>query len=432
MLVGSHVRRVAILGGTRIPFARAHGAYARLGNQDLLTAALRALVVKFGLEGVRLGDVVGGAVIKHSKDFNLTRECVLSSGLDPQTPGLDLQRACGTSLEAAILVANKIALGQIDAGIAAGVDSISDPPVVYPTHYRRLLLDSFRGRSLGARIKPWLGLRPRDFKPELPGVIEPRTGLSMGQSCELMARTWQVSRTEQDALAALSHANAAAGWANGFQSDLVTPFAGLEADNNVRRDSTVDKLAKLKPAFDRTNGTLTAGNSTPLTDGASSVLLASEEWARERGLPVQAWLTFGKTWAVDFAAGHEGLLMAPAYAVSAMLRDADLALQDFDFYEIHEAFAAQVLCTLKAWESADFCRERLGRDAPLGAIDRAKLNVQGSSIAVGHPFAATGARVLAVAAKLLATNPDARRALLSVCTAGGMGVTAIVEAAREA
>lgn len=427
MLVGSHVRRVAILGGTRVPFARAHGAYARYGNQDLLTAALRGLVAKFGLEGVRLGDVVGGAVIKHSKDFNLTRECVLSSGLDPQTPGLELQRACGTSLEAAILVANKIALGQIDAGVAAGVDSISDPPVVYPKHYRDILLGSFRGRSMGERLKPFLGLRPRDFKPELPGVIEPRTGLSMGQSCELMARTWQISRAEQDALAAASHAKAAAGWANGFQSDLVTPFAGLTADNNVRADSSLEKLAKLKPAFDRAQGTLTAGNSTPLTDGAASVLLASEDWARERGLPVQAWLTFGKTWAVDFASGHEGLLMAPAHAVSAMLKDAGLALQDFDYYEIHEAFAAQVLCTLKAWESAEYCRERLGREAPLGAIDRAKLNVQGSSIAVGHPFAATGARVLAVAAKLLATNPAARRALLSVCTAGGMGVTAIVE-----
>ncbi|MEN9706002.1 MAG: hypothetical protein RLZZ393_1881 [Pseudomonadota bacterium] len=430
MLVGTQVRRVAILGGTRIPFARSHGAYARHGNQDLLTAALRGLVGRFGLEGARLGDVIAGAVIKHPKDFNLTRECVLSSGLDPRTPGLDLQRACGTSLEAAILVANKIALGQIDAGIAAGVDSVSDPPVVYPKHYREILLGSFRGRSLGARLKPWLGLRPRDFKPELPGVIEPRTGLSMGQSCEQMARTWQISRAEQDALAAASHARATAGWASGFQSDLVAPFAGLSQDNNVRADSSADKLAKLRPAFDRDNGTLTAGNSTPLTDGASSVLLASEEWARARGIPVQAWLTFGKTWAVDFASGHEGLLMAPAHAVSEMLRDAGLALQDFDYYEIHEAFAAQVLCTLKAWESADYCRERLGRDAPLGAIDRAKLNVNGSSIAVGHPFAATGARVLGVAAKLLAQNPAARRALLSVCTAGGMGVAAIVESAH--
>jgi acetyl-CoA C-acetyltransferase len=430
MLVGNSVRRVAILGGSRIPFARAHGAYARVGNPEMLTAALRAVVTRFGLEGQRLGDVMAGAVIKHSKDFNLVRECVLSSGLHPQTPGLDLQRACGTSLEAAILVGNKIALGQIDAGIAAGVDSISDPPVVYTKSYQQLLLQSYRGRTLLQRLKPWLSLRPRHFKPVMPGVIEPRTGLSMGQSTELMAKSWQIGRAEQDQLAADSHARAAAAWAAGFHHDLVVPFEGLAKDNNVRADSTVDRLAKLKPAFDLSgSGTLTAGNSTPLTDGAAGVLLASEAWAESRGLPAQAYLSFGKTWAVDFATGQEGLLMAPAHAVSQMLRDAQLTLQDFDYYEIHEAFAAQVLATLKAWESPAYCRDRLGRDAPLGAIDRAKLNVHGSSIAMGHPFAATGARILATAAKLLATNPAARRVLISVCTAGGMGVTAIVESA---
>jgi len=430
MLVGNTVRRVAILGGSRIPFARAHGAYAGVGNPEMLTAALRGVVTKFGLDGVRLGDVVAGAVIKHSKDFNLVRECVLSSGLHPQTPGLDIQRACGTSLEAALLIANKIALGQIDAGIAAGVDSISDPPVVYPQSYRDLLLQSYRGRTLWARIKPWLSLRPHHFKPVMPGVIEPRTGLSMGQSTEQMAKTWQISRSEQDELAAASHVHAAAAWASGFNDDLVTPFEGLARDNNIRPGSSAEKLATLRPAFDLSGaGTLTAGNSTPLTDGAAGVLLASEAWAESRGLPVMAYLTFGKTWAVDFAGGEEGLLMAPAHAVSAMLRDAGLTLQDFDYYEIHEAFAAQVLATLKAWESADYCRDRLGRDQPLGAIDRSKLNVNGSSIAMGHPFAATGARILATASKLLATNPAARRVLISVCTAGGMGVTAIVESA---
>jgi acetyl-CoA C-acetyltransferase len=430
MLVGTTVKRVAILGGSRIPFARAYGAYARVGNSEMLTAALRAVVAKYGLEGQRLGDVIAGAVIKHSKDFNLVRECVLSSGLHPQTPGLDIQRACGTSLEAAILIGNKIALGQIDCGIAAGVDSLSDPPVVYPQSYRELLLQSYRGRTAVERIKPWLSLRPRHLRPVLPGVIEPRTGLSMGQSTEQMAKTWQIGRAEQDQLAAESHAKAVASWSAGFHADLVTPFEGLTRDNNVRADSTIEKLARLKPAFDLSGaGTLTAGNSTPLTDGAAGVLLASEDWARSRGLPVQAWLSFGKTWAVDFAGGHEGLLMAPAYAVAAMLRDANLGLQDFDYYEIHEAFAAQVLSTLKAWESASFCQERLGLPGPLGRIDRARLNVNGSSIAMGHPFAATGARILATSAKLLATNPTARRALLSVCTAGGMGVTAIVESA---
>ncbi len=428
MLVGNSVRRVGIVGGVRIPFARAHGAYAAAGNQDMLTAALRGLVDRYQLAGARLGDVIAGAVLKHSKDFNLVRECVLSSGLDPHTPGLDIQRACGTSLEAAILVGNKIALNQIDAGIAAGVDTISDIPIVYPAEYRELLLASFRGRSFWQRLKPWFGLRPRHFKPVMPGVVEPRTGLSMGQSCELMAKTWQISRVAQDELAAHSHRNAAASWKEGFHNDLVVPFMGLAQDNNVRADSTVEKLAKLRTVFDTSPaGTLTAGNSTPLTDGAAAVLLASEEWARARGLPLQALLTHGKSWAVDFASGNEGLLMAPAHAVSEVLKDADLALQDFDFYEIHEAFAAQVLCTLKAWESAEYCRDRLGRDTPLGAIDRSKLNIKGSSIAVGHPFAATGARILAVAAKLFDELPDARRGLISVCTAGGMGVVAIVE-----
>jgi acetyl-CoA C-acetyltransferase len=430
MLVGSNVRRVAIIGGSRIPFARAYGAYASVGNQEMLTAALRGVVEKYQLGGKRLGDVIAGAVLKHSKDFNLVRECVLSSGLDPQTPGLDIQRACGTSLEAAILVANKIALGQIDSGIAAGVDTISDPPVVFPASYRELLLESYRGRSFMQRIKPWLRLRPRHLKPVLPGVIEPRTGLSMGQSCELMAKTWKITRQAQDELAAASHVNAAASWSSGFQKDLVVPFAGLDRDNNMRADTSVEKLAKLRTVFDTTSsGTLTAGNSTPLTDGAAAVLLASEDWARQQGLPVKAYLSYGKTWAVDFFTGDEGLLMAPAYAVSSMLRDAGLSLQDFDFYEIHEAFAAQVLCTLKAWESADYCRDRLGRSTPLGSIDRSKLNIRGSSIAVGHPFAATGARILAVAARLFEDLPDARRGLISVCTAGGMGVTAIVERA---
>jgi acetyl-CoA C-acetyltransferase len=424
MLVGSQPRRVAIVGGLRIPFARAHGAYARVGNQDMLTAVLRGLVERFGLKGLALGEVAAGAVMKHSSQWNLVRECVLSSGLAPETPGLDLQRACGTSLEAAILVANKIALGQIDSGIAGGVDTVSDAPIVYPREYQQLLLTSFRGRSLGAKLRPWLGLRPRHFKPSLPGVVEPRTGLSMGESCEQMARQWEISREAQDALALESHRAAGAAYDAGFYRDLVMPFEGVAEDNNLRRDTSLERLAKLRPAF-AADGTLTAGNSTPMTDGASAVLLASEQWARERGLPVLAWLTYGKVAAVDFV-GAEGLLMAPAYAVPRMLADAGIGLGDFDFYEIHEAFAAQVLCTLKAWESPVFCRERLGLAAPLGHIDRARLNVKGGSLAVGHPFAATGTRVVATLAKLLAER-GAGRGLISVCTAGGMGVTAILE-----
>jgi acetyl-CoA C-acetyltransferase len=419
-------RRVAIIGGLRIPFCRAHTYYAEQSNQDMMTAVLQGLVGKYRLGGKRLGDVSLGAVMKHSRDWNLARECVLGSGLAAETPAFDIQRACGTSLEAAILIGNKIALGQIDSGIAAGTDSISDTPVVYPDDYRRILMRSFRGKTPGARIAPWLGLRPRHFKPGLPGVVEPRTGLSMGESTELTAKAWGITRQAQDELALASHQNAARAWSEGFYEDLVIPWQGAREDNNVRRDTTLEKLGKLKPAFDKSpGGTMTAGNSTPLTDGAAAVLLASEEWATQHGLPVQAYLRYGQVAAVDFVKS-EGLLMAPAYAVSTMLRHAGLGLGDFDLYEIHEAFAAQTLATLKAWESAEFCRERLGRDRPLGAIDRSRLNVKGGSIAIGHPFAATGARILAGLARQLAGRGSGR-GLISVCTAGGMGVTAIVE-----
>ena len=426
MLVGQAARRVAIVGGVRIPFARSYSVYATASNQDMLTAAFRAVVERYKLQGERLGDVAAGAVIKHSKDFNLVRECVLSLGLDPQTPGLDLQRACGTSLEAAIAIGNKIALGQIDAGLAGGTDSISDAPIVYPRSYQQLLLASYRGRSAWQRARPFLGLRPRHFRPVLPAVVEPRTGLSMGQSCELMAKRWQITRAEQDQLAYESHIKAAAAWREGFYDDLVVPFQGLKTDNNVRGDTSVEKLGKLRPSF-AADGTLTAGNSTPLTDGASAVLLATPEWAARHNLPVQAYLTYGKVWAVDYVSGKEGLLMAPAYAVPAMLKDAGLTLQDFDYYEIHEAFAAQVLCTLKAWETAEYCRDTLGLPGPLGTVDRSRMNVRGGSVALGHPFGATGTRILATLAKLLAGNATAKRGLMSLCTAGGMGVTAIVE-----
>ena len=426
MQVGSVIKRVAIVGGVRIPFARSYSVYATAGNQDMLTATFRALVERFRLQGERLGDVAAGAVIKHSRDYSLTRESVLSSGLDPHTPGLDMQRACGTSLEAAIDIANKIALGQIEAGIAAGTDSISDAPIVYPRSYQQLLLASYRGRSAWQRLSPWFGLRPKHFKPVLPAVVEPRTGLSMGQSAELMAKQWQVSRSEQDQLAYDSHLKAASAWREGFYDDLVVPYLGLKTDNNVRADTSLERLARLRPSF-AADGTLTAGNSTPLTDGASAVLLASPEWAAKRSLPVLAYLRYGKVWAVDFVGAKEGLLMAPTYAVPAMLRDAGITLQEFDYYEIHEAFAAQVLCTLKAWESPQYCREVLGLPAPLGSVDRARLNVKGGSVALGHPFAATGTRILATLAKLLAGDASAKRGLISVCTAGGMGVTAIVE-----
>jgi acetyl-CoA C-acetyltransferase len=426
MLVGQTTRRVAVIGGARIPFARSMGAYAECSNQQMLTAALQALTDKYRLAGERLGDVGAGAVLKSARDFNLTREAVLGTTLDAHTPAFDLQRACGTSLETAILLGLKIAAGQIDSAIAAGVDTASDAPIGLNEDLRRILLRSARGRSLGQRLAPWAALRPGHWKPSFPAVTEPRTGLSMGQSTELMVRRWNIAREAQDELACQSHRRAAAAYDAGFFDDLVFEYQGLKRDNNLRRDTTPEQLARLKPAFPmQGSGTLTAGNSTPMTDGAAAVLLASEEWARARGLPIQAYLTFGKVAAVDFTR-DEGLLMAPAYAVPHMLDDAGLTLQDFDFYEIHEAFAAQVLCTLAAWESAEFCRARVGRPRPLGAIDRAKLNVNGSSLAVGHPFAATGARIIATLAKLL-DQRGGGRGLISICTAGGMGVTAIVE-----
>ncbi|HWW21978.1 MAG TPA: acetyl-CoA C-acetyltransferase [Steroidobacteraceae bacterium] len=430
MQVGSTTRRVAIIGGIRTPFARSNTAYASSDDQELLIASLRGIVDHFNLHGERLGDVIAGAVIKHPKDYNLTRESLLSSGLDPQTPGLDVQRACGTSLEAAILVANKIALGQIEAGIAAGVDTTSDPPIAYPRSFQQKLLQSARGRSFGQRMRPWLSLRPRDFKPVLPAVVEPRTGLSMGQSCELMVKTWNISREDQDRIAYDSHVKAATAWREGFYEDLVIPFRDLNTDNNVRTDTSVERLGKLKAVYDFSGqGSLTAGNSTPLTDGSAALLLASEQWAARRNLPILAYITAGKSWAVDFASGKEGLLMAPAYAVAEILKDTGLRLQDFDFYEIHEAFAAVPLCLFKAWESADYCRDRLGLSEALGSIDYAKLNLKGGSVAIGHPFAATGARILATLAKQLSLAPQSKRGIASACTAGGMGVTAILERA---
>jgi acetyl-CoA C-acetyltransferase len=427
MLVGASPRRVAIIGGVRIPFARGNGAYAEVGNQDMLTAALRGVVERFGLQGQRIDDVAAGAVMKHSSQWNLTRESVLGCGLAFETPGVDLQRACGTGLEAAILLGNKIALGQIDCAIAGGVDTVSDPPVVFPKSFQQLLLRSYRGRTGGERIKPWFGLRPRNFRPVLPGVAEPRTGLSMGESTELMVKTWGITRADQDQLALESHQKAAAAYAAGFYKDLVREYLGLAQDNNIRSDTSLERLSTLKPSFDFSGaGTLTAGNSTPMTDGASAVLLASEAWARERNLPVLAYLSYGKVAAVDYIEKKEGLLMAPAYAVPRMLNDARLTLQDFDFYEIHEAFAGQVLCTLKAWEDPAFCRDKLRLPAVLGGIDRSKLNVKGGSLAIGHPFAATGTRIVATLAKIL-DESKAKRGLISICTAGGMGVTAIVE-----
>ncbi|MBR5556480.1 MAG: acetyl-CoA C-acetyltransferase [Acinetobacter harbinensis] len=420
------VRRVAILGGNRIPFARSNGAYFTASNSDMFTAALNGLVERFNLQGQRLGEVVAGAVLKHSRDFNMTRECVLDTQLAPETPAYDIQQACGTGLQAAFIVANKIALGQIEVGVAGGVDTTSDAPIAFGDGLRKAFLELNVAKTAKDRFKALSKINFKDLL-DAPRNGEPRTGLSMGDHQAITALEWGIAREAQDELAASSHQKMAAAYEEGFFDDLITPFLGLERDNNLRADSTVEKLAKLKPAFGKGDArTMTAGNSTPLTDGASCVLLASEEWAKANGHEVLAYLTFTETAAVDFVGKKEGLLMAPAYAVPRMLERAGITLQDFDYYEIHEAFASQVLSTLKAWEDPKFCKERLGLDAALGSIDRSKLNVKGSSLAAGHPFAATGGRILASAAKLL-NQKGSGRVLISICAAGGQGVTAIIE-----
>ncbi|MCB0411142.1 MAG: acetyl-CoA C-acetyltransferase [Bdellovibrionales bacterium] len=420
------LKKVVVVGGLRIPFSRSMTSYMKVSNQELMTASLKALVSKYNLNGKEIGEVSLGAVMKHSSDWNLARECTMSSGLSPRTPAYDVQQACGTSLQTTLLVGNKIALGQIEVGIAGGTDTNSDLPFVFPQSFSHKMLEAYRAKDTSSKLMSFLKIRPSDLKPIAPAVVEPRTGLSMGQSCELMAQQWEIPREAQDELAVASHHHAAKAYEEGFYKDLVIPFHGLEKDNNLRPDTSMDKMAKLKPAFERSEKvTLTAGYSTPLTDGSAAVLLASEDYAQKMGWPILAELTYSQTTAVDFVK-DEGLLMAPAYAVPRMLKRAGLTLQDFDFYEIHEAFAAQVLCTLKAWESESFCKERLGLQKALGSIDRSKLNIKGGSLALGHPFAATGARIVASLAKILDQNGGGR-GLISICTAGGMGVTAILE-----
>ncbi|MFI7122603.1 acetyl-CoA C-acetyltransferase [Amycolatopsis sp. NPDC049868] len=420
------VRKVAIIGGNRIPFARSNGPYAKASNQDMFTAALDGLVSRFSLQDEVIGEVAAGAVLKHARDFNLARESVLGSRLNPATPASDVQMACGTGLQAIINVANKIALGQIDSAIAGGVDTTSDAPLAVNDDLRQILVQLNAAKTLPERLKLAAKLRPGHIVPEIPRNSEPRTGLSMGEHAALTAKVWEITREAQDELAATSHQRLGAAYDKGFFDDLVTPYLKLARDQNLRPDSSVEKLAKLKPAFGGPDGTMTAGNSTPLSDGASTVLLATEQWAKTRKLPVLAYLTFSQTAAVDYVHGDEGLLMAPAYAVPQMLTRAGLTLQDFDFYEIHEAFASQVLATLKAWEDPQFAKSKLGLDEPLGSIDRAKLNVNGSSLAAGHPFAATGGRIVATLAKLL-SEKGSGRGLISICAAGGQGVTAILE-----
>ncbi|WP_396840418.1 acetyl-CoA C-acetyltransferase [Mycobacterium sp.] len=428
-------RRVAVLGGNRIPFARSDGAYADASNQDMFTAALGGLVDRFGLGGERLGVVVGGAVLKHSRDFNLMRECVLGSELSSYTPAFDIQQACGTGLQAAIAAADGIASGRYDVAAAGGVDTTSDPPIGLGDNLRRTLLKLRRSKSNVQRLK-LVGALPATLGIEIPANSEPRTGMSMGEHAAITAKQLGIKRVDQDELAVASHHNMAAAYDRGFFDDLVTPFLGVYRDDNLRANSSVEKLATLRPVFGVKAGdaTMTAGNSTPLTDGASVALLATEQWAAEHSLPTLAYLVDAETAAVDYVNGRDGLLMAPTYAVPRLLARNGLSLQDFDFYEIHEAFASVVLAHLQAWESEEYCKERLGLDAALGSIDRSKLNVNGSSLAAGHPFAATGGRILAQAAKQLADKKAERkgegpvRALISICAAGGQGVAAILEA----
>ena len=426
MLNEAKAKKVGVIGGSRIPFCRANTAYRNSTNQKMMTASLKAIVERYNLQDKVLGDVALGAVIKHSSDWNLARECVIDSGLSLKTPGVDMQRACGTGLETIMNIANKISLGQIDSGIGGGVDSISDAPIVYSDNLRKILLKSFYGRSISQKFRPWLSFRPSFLKPKLPGVVEPRTGLSMGESTEIIAKEYDISRESQDLLALNSHINASKAYDAGFYDELVIPFEGVSKDNIIRSDSTIEKLSSLKTVFDKgPDASLTPGNSTSLTDGSAAVLLTNDIWARMNDLEIESYISNFEISAVDYI-DEEGLLMAPAYAVSEMLKKADIELQDFDFYEIHEAFAAQTLATIRAWESEEFCRTKLGRNKAMGSFDQKKLNIKGGSLAIGHPFAATGARVVATMSKLLREKGNGR-GLISICTAGGMGVTAIME-----
>jgi acetyl-CoA C-acetyltransferase len=423
--MSNQIRRIAVIGGSRIPFCRSNSIYSEKTNLDMLSATIQGLVDRFGLDGMQLDEVVAGAVTTHPKDWNLAREALLSTGLSPLTPGITLQQACGTSLQSALMIGAKIACGQIECGIAAGTDTTSDPPISFGRKFSQRLVKAGAARTGKQRLRAFKGFSPSELKPVQPANGEPRTGISMGQHCERMAREWKIPREEQDRLAMESHQKAASAYDEGYFDDLVIPWGGVSRDNNIRV-STMEKLASLRTVFSKaSDATLTAANSTPLTDGAAAVLLGSEEWARANNLPVQAYITASRTSAVDFV-NDEGLLMAPTIAVSEMLQRTDLALQDFDYYEIHEAFAAQVLCTLAAWESEEYCRDRLGLDAALGSIDRSKMNIHGSSLAVGHPFAATGARIVGNLAHIL-EQAGSGRGLISICTAGGMGVAAILE-----
>lgn len=426
--MGEQIRRIAVIGGSRIPFCRSNTLFADKTNMDMLSSSIQGLVDRFGLDGVQLDELVAGAVTTHSRDWNLAREALLSTSLSPLTSGITLQQACGTSLQAALSIGAKIACGQIECGIAAGTDTTSDPPITFGRKFSQRLVKASTARSAGQRLKAFKGFSPSELKPALPANGEPRTGLSMGEHCERMAREWKISRVDQDQLALESHHKAARAYDAGFFDEIVTPWGGVSRDNNIRPDTSLKKLTGLRSAFSKgSEATLTAGNSTPLTDGAAAVLLASEEWADQQGLKVQAYITSSRTASVDFVS-DEGLLMAPTVAVAEMLQRTGLSLQDFDFYEIHEAFAAQVLCTLAAWESESYCKGRLGLESALGSIDHSRLNVKGSSLAVGHPFAATGARIVGTLGQIL-QEAGSGRGLISICTAGGMGIAAIMERA---
>jgi len=425
MFINQPSRKVAVVGYNRIPFARHNTNYANANNQDMMLAAMTGLIDRYKLQGQRLGEVAGGAVIKHSREFNLIRECVLGSTLNPTTPACDIQQACDTGIEAAVYIGNKIAMGQIEVGIAGGVDSVSQVPIVLSEPLRKILLEARRAKTFGEKLSKFLKIRFKDLTPVAPGIDEPRSGLSMGGHTEITAKYYEISREEQDAFALQSHQKMSKAYDEGFFDDMLTPYLGLSRDNNMRKDTSIEKLARLKPAFNKENGTLTAGNSTPFTDGASCVLLASEDWAREHNLPVLAYITFAEVAAIEYVKDRHNLLLAPVYASTRMLKKAGLTLQDFDFYEVHEAFAAQVLATLKIWESAELMKT-FGFDKPLGSIDRNKLNVKGSSLAAAHPFAATGGRLIANMAKLL-NQKGSGRGFISVCAAGGQGITMIME-----
>jgi acetyl-CoA acetyltransferase family protein len=409
--------RVAVIGGTRTPFAKAGTAFKRHSALDLAVHAVNGLMEKQELDPQAVDELVFGILLVDPRIPHLAREVVLASRLPAKVRALTITDNCITSLSGAALIADSILAGRAEVGIAGGVESLSNMPLLFNRRASRIFLDGASAKSLSQKMKLYLKLRPRDLTPKLPGIREPSTGLSMGEHCELMVKEWQIPRREQDQIAYRSHMNAHAATQDGRLRAEIHPLDGVDHDLLVRPATSIERLAKLAPVFDLSPaGTITAGNSSPLTDGATSVLLMSEARARREG---RQPLAFIKAFEIASIDPEDGLLMGPGLAVPRVLRKAGLRLSDIDIVEMHEAFGGQIACNLRAWQQG-------WKEPAIGTVDLDKLNPLGSSIAVGHPFGATGARIITTLANEMKRR-DARYGLISICGAGATAGAMILE-----